>query len=98
MPQPQSLSQPSVFRHLPCPSCLTPMHVRLAEVSGGKGKNPIHLRPLRYSGGAEYEEQSVARHWGCSEMNVRFWKSFVAHYRFHRGTGAVSRWRSSVEA
>jgi hypothetical protein len=36
MPQPQRLLQPSFFRHLVCPSCLTPMHVRLAEVAGGK--------------------------------------------------------------
>jgi RNase P subunit RPR2 len=36
MPQPQSLSQVSLFRHLLCPSCLTPMHVRMAEVAVGK--------------------------------------------------------------
>ncbi len=36
MPQPQNLSHASLFRHLLCPSCLTPMHVRLAQVAGGK--------------------------------------------------------------
>jgi RNase P subunit RPR2 len=36
MPQPQSLSRPSLFRHLLCPRCLTPMQIRLAEVAGGK--------------------------------------------------------------
>jgi transposase-like protein len=36
MPHLQSLSRPSFFRHLVCPSCLAPMHVRLAEVAGGK--------------------------------------------------------------
>jgi len=36
MPQPQSLSRPPLFRHLLCPTCLTPMHVRLGEVADGK--------------------------------------------------------------
>ena len=56
MPQAQSLSQHSFFRHLICPSCLTPMHVRLAEVAGGKRTNSIRLLPLRHGGGAEYPE------------------------------------------
>jgi len=36
MAQPQTLSQPSFFRHLLCPACLAPMNVRLAEVADGK--------------------------------------------------------------
>src|SRR5262249_51378582 len=62
MPQPQSLSRPSFFRHLLCPSCLTPMHVRLAGVAAGKER--IQFVCDRCGTEAERNTKSSARHWG----------------------------------
>ena len=36
MPQLQGIGRPSFVRHLLCPGCLTPMHIRLAEVAEGR--------------------------------------------------------------
>ena len=58
MLQAQSLSQHSFFRHLICPSCLTPMHVRLAEVAGGKER--IQFACYRCGTEAERNTQSSA--------------------------------------
>jgi hypothetical protein len=42
MPQLQGVCRPSFVRHLLCPGCLTPMHIRLAE--RGAGDNSIRVQ------------------------------------------------------
>ena len=41
--------------------------------------------------------RAKAKTWKAKLMSVRFWKKFAVNYRFHRGLGTISRWRSSVE-